>query len=90
MTKLQSIKRTHKQLCYAGHALLDLDSDSNYTDKYIIIYSRSKNDYRIVKDGLSPDGYCYRNSGIWDYWTAQDIKDIRMQDNASDYIINDL
>lgn len=90
MTTLQSIKKIHKNLCYAGHALLDLDADSKYTGKYIIIHSRSKNDYRIVKDGLSPDGYCYRNSGIWDYWTADDIYDIMMQDSDSDYIVNDL
>jgi hypothetical protein len=82
MTK---IKKIHSNLCYAGHALLDLDSD-----KYIVIYSRSQGVFRIVKDGLSPDGYCYRNSGIWDYWTVQDIKDIMMQDSKPDYIINDL
>jgi hypothetical protein len=74
MTTLQSIKKVHYHIDDAGSDLLKLDADSKYTGKYIIIYSTSRDRYIIVKDGLSPDGYCYRNSNIWDYWTVDDIK----------------
>ena len=79
-TLLQRTYKVHDTLLQASYALLNLNDDSKYAGQYIIIYRQYQDNYKIVKKGLSPDGYCYTDSGIWNFWNA---------DQAHDYIYND-
>lgn len=79
-TLLQRTPKVHDTLTQASYALLSLNDDSRYTGQYIIIYRQYQDNFKIVKRGLSPDGYSYTHSGIWQFWDA---------DQAYDYIYND-